>query len=84
MKNKTSIVIPIFYLLFLFSFSQEYEMVSNGRLILGTYEERTASVSTGDIDSDGDIDGSGDGDGVDDMDDEDDGEHRNRQKYQWH
>ena len=36
--------------------AQKTEIKTNNRLILGTYKERTASVSAGDIDSDGDMD----------------------------
>ena len=56
MGNKTTIVTLIFCYVFQFGFTQEYEMQSNGRLILGTYKERTASVASGDIDGDGDKD----------------------------
>ena len=34
--------------------SQNFELVSNNRLILGSYQERSASVVAGDIDGDGD------------------------------
>lgn len=36
--------------------AQETQMRTNGRLILGTYQERTASIASGDIDGDGDND----------------------------
>ena len=56
MVNKTIVATLIFCYVYQFGFTQEYEMLSNGRLILGTYKERTASVAIGDIDGDGDID----------------------------
>ncbi|MDH3651623.1 MAG: VCBS repeat-containing protein, partial [Saprospiraceae bacterium] len=56
MVNKTLVTAFLFCSVFQFGFTQEFELTSNGRLILGTYQERTASVATGDIDKDGDID----------------------------
>ena len=38
------------------SSAQEMDIITNGRLILGTYKERTASIAAGDIDGDGDQD----------------------------
>jgi hypothetical protein len=38
------------------AFSQQQPFESSGRLILGPYEELTASVATGDLDGDGDMD----------------------------
>jgi len=55
MGYKTTVASLVFYFVFQFAFAQEYEMLSNGHHILGTYEERTASVAVGDIDGDIDI-----------------------------
>jgi len=52
---KHSFVILLF-LLPIFSYAQDLKFRSNGRLILGLYKERTASIGVGDIDNDGDLD----------------------------
>ena len=56
MKNQIILFSILSSIIYTFSFAQETEIKSNGRLILGTYQERTASISSGDIDGDGDND----------------------------
>mgnify|MGYP001794122491 CR=1 FL=1 len=54
MNIQKIIAFQLLCLTYKFSFAQEHEIYTSGRLILGTYEERSASVATGDIDGDGD------------------------------
>jgi hypothetical protein len=55
--NSLKVFTFIFLLLTsLISTAQEIKMNTSARLILGTYTERSASVSAGDVDDDGDID----------------------------
>ncbi|WKD86932.1 hypothetical protein KCTC32516_02312 [Polaribacter huanghezhanensis] len=53
MKYKLLSTVFIFSFLFQTITAQDHKMFTNSRLILGTYKERTASVSSGDIDGDG-------------------------------
>ena len=56
MNYKTFFSVVVLYFLSNSLISQNHKMFTNGRLILGTYQERTASISSGDIDGDGDND----------------------------
>ena len=53
MKNLVLLTLTLFSIM---ANAQTLEFFSNGRLILGTHKERTASLGLGDIDKDGDID----------------------------
>ncbi|MFT6854018.1 MAG: hypothetical protein ACJAVB_002649, partial [Cyclobacteriaceae bacterium] len=39
-----------------YTFAQKIDFITNGRTILGIDQERTASISSGDLDGDGDND----------------------------
>ncbi|MEM9723741.1 MAG: FG-GAP-like repeat-containing protein, partial [Bacteroidota bacterium] len=54
--NKWYLMVGLFGLFSQHAFPQAFEVQTNGRSVLGTYKERTASLSCGDIDGDGDKD----------------------------